>query len=519
MRDNNITHQGAVDLANLLSEEQCARELRELDVSMNTITADGFRPLARSFRGCRELARLDVAGCRLGPGGLEAAAELIASAGSKLSAVDLTPKAEFADRVLGDRGGLAVALRQSLQRLADSLRFASTVVELKLGAFVRADPVAAASIQETLQEHRERLGELTASISPSVAGPGRGGNESGKRDTAKTASRSSEKLRSSGTTRAGGVQNPNAPSRGSRTRGAATGTGTPPSGTRRGTPIQRPAAASARGAGVERPRAGPERVKTASERSKPSAVERTKRAAESGAQGRAPSGGSSVTSPRPPPSSLQRPASKASSRAARGGVRAEAALPVLARRAGQGAAQRGTVKTTSATLAAHDKAADAARPAAARRLHQGEELDSIDGFSFPHSRAMAPSTREDGTTRRKGNDAEKIADMVSKVMGDTEGIAHDMSPPPVAPSSRHSRENEGEKYEQGFTDSRSSSGKIPLPPASDAGKAVAPVGREKAQESRDNEFVRESSVSGTGDHGRRRWVVFEPNRVFFARLG
>ncbi|CAN0057694.1 unnamed protein product, partial [Laminaria digitata] len=154
LRGNNITHSGARDLAKLLSEDRCARELRELDLSMNTITADGFRPLAASLRGCRELVRLDVGGCRLGPGGVEAAAELIAAAGPKLTTVILTPKAEFADRVLGDRGGLAVALRQSLQRLADSLRFAGTVVEVNLGAFLRGDPSAAASIEETLRENR-----------------------------------------------------------------------------------------------------------------------------------------------------------------------------------------------------------------------------------------------------------------------------------------------------------------------------------------------------------------------------
>lgn len=440
-RGNNITHLGAIQLAKLFSEEKCARKLVELDLSMNTITADGFRPLAESLSGCRELVRLDVSNCRLGPVGMEAAAELIAGAGLKLSAVILTPKPEFADRVQDDRSGLAVALRRSLQRLADSLRFAGSVVELNLGSFVKADPASAASIQETLQEHRERLG-MTSSRPEAEAAAGRGeGKRGGKIEGARsTAPRSGEKTRSSGAIKAG-AQVPNVTPSRYQSRSAATG-GAPPSGSRGGVPrAQRSGTAtgrenSARGAGIERSRLGSERIKESSEKNKPAAASRTKRMAGTGA-------GMSGGAPTPAPSSsVPRSASKSSSRVARGGSGGAVASDSGRSTSQSPAAPRGT-DTTSVMP---KKAAGVTTPRPHRRMHQGEELDSIDSFSVLPSRAAAPNSRslsrEDETVTRSaaagsksGVNAEKIADLVSKVMGDTEGIAHGESPPEVAPSS------------------------------------------------------------------------------------
>lgn len=441
-RGNNITHLGAMQLAKLFSEEKCARELVELDLSMNTITADGFRPLAESLRGCRELVRLDVSNCRLGPVGMEAAAELIASAGPKLSAVILAPKPEFADRVQDDRSGLAVALRQSLQRLADSLRFAGSVVELNLGSFVKADPASAASIQETLQEHRERLG-LTSSRPEAEAAAGRGGEKKGgKIEGARlTAPRSSEKTRGSGAIKAGAQASSVTPSR-YQSRSAAAG-GAPPSGSRVGVSrAQRSGTAtgrenSARGGGIERSRSGSERIKESSEKSKPAAVSRTKRLAGTGV-------GMSGSAPTPASySSVPRTASK-SSRVARGG-----GVGAVASHSGRFTSQGpSTPRGTDTTSVMQKNPAGVAIPRPRRRMHQGEELDSIDNFSALPSRAAATNSpslsREAETvtraaetaTRSKGGvNAEKIADLVSKVMGDTEGIAHGESPPEVAPSS------------------------------------------------------------------------------------
>ena len=482
LRGNNITHAGAKELAKLLSEDRCARDLRELDLSMNTITADGFRPLAVSLRGCRELVRLDVAGCRLGPGGVDAAADLIAASGPKLRAVILTPKAEFADRVLGDRGGLAVALRQSLQRLADSLPFAGAVLEVGLGAFLRADPGAAASIEETLRERRERVG-------------GNGGGDGGKRDTTSPAagrggaggssssSRSGEKPRGgSGSSRLGGRARADAPgtpsaltSSGSRRTGGTTPRGggiptTPGSSGRSAATRAREAGSrhGARGTGIERPRAG-------IERQKPGTAERVRRGATPRSSPSSAGAGPSSTPPAgPSSSSLHRAASKASVRGAASG-------------SGKSSSERSRQqlqqhKTTAATLAARDRVA-VAQPAPHKRMHQGEELDSIDGFTptearhpppppppstmppTPSSRrhlsskaAAAPLVRthsrsgsssfRDGDGRVKheagvggtaasagGAVADSIADVVSEVMGDTAAMADDQeSPPSVAPS-------------------------------------------------------------------------------------
>lgn len=466
LRGNNITHAGAKELAKLLSEDRCARDLRELDLSMNTITADGFRPLAVSLRGCRELYRLDVAGCRLGPGGVDAAADLIAASGPKLRSVILTPKAEFADRVLGDRGGLAVALRQSLQRLADSLPFAGAVLEVGLGAFLRADPGAAASIEETLRERRERAGVS-------------GGGDGGKRDTTSPAagrgggsssssSRSGEKPRVHGSSRLGGgrarADVPGTPSTvacsGSRRPGGTTpragGIPTTPVSSSRAAARAREAGSSrhgARGTGIERPKAGVERQK-------PNTAERVRR----GAAPRSSPGSAGANSTPPAGPSLHRASSKASVRGASGSGKSSS------ERSRQQLQQH---KTTSATLAARDRVA-AAQPTPHKRMHQGEELDSIDGFTptearhapsssvvpptssssrrllaskassvsmvRTHTRTGSTSSFRDGDGGGKheeagGGVADSIADVVSKVMGDTAAMADDQeSPPSVAPS-------------------------------------------------------------------------------------
>ena len=493
LRGNNITHSGAKELAKLLSEDRCARDLRELDLSMNTITADGFRPLAVSLRGCRELVRLDVAGCRLGPGGVDAAADLIAAAGPRLRSVILTPKAEFADRVLGDRGGLAVALRQSLQRLADSLPFAGGVVEVGLGAFLRADPAAAASIEDALRERRERDGRAAGA---GGGGGGAGAGEGGKRDTSSPAagrggssSRSSEKSSrnanggggggggtsrlGSRTTRGDGSGTPLTVSAGgTRRTGASTpragGTATTPGSSSRSTPIRSREAGSSsrhgtRGTGIERPKAGKQ----------PGTSERVRRGA-AGPRSSPPTAGSASSSS----ASLHRASSKASMRAGAGGSGGKPS-PLSSERSSrqQQQQQQQQHKTTAATLAAHDRAA-AVQPAPHKRMHQGEELDSIDGFSpmvsrhaLPptpssqrllgsnpaHSRSGSRSFRAAGGGGGGGIDAgggnhgaagggsgggggsgdvaDSIADVVSKVMGDTAAMADDSeSPPSVAPS-------------------------------------------------------------------------------------
>lgn len=528
---NNITHSGAKDLAQLLSEERCARELRELDLSLNTITADGFRPLTVSLRGCAELTRLDVAGCRLGPGGVEAAAEFIAAAGPNLRVVNLTPKAEFADRVLGDRGGLAVALRQSLQRLADSLRFAGTVVEVGLGPFLRADPASAASIEETLREHRAHAIAVTAAAATAAAAAtsttgsvtedagegserGGGGGEKGgrgkeKRDASATgktpssSSRSGEKLArgnsfSKTATPSRARSKPDAGSTPSSTAGKRNNTaGTPRSGGANGTPNRTtPARArdgrhGVRSTGIERPKAGVERTKVGT-------AERVRRPAGSGGGGggggtRASAvGGAAVATPPPGPSaSLHRSTNKASARGGNTGTAASG-------RASSKSAANAASSATPATLAARDTEAAAVPAAPHKRMHQGEELDSIDGFSpvvahhapsftagednhavrlsarrlavhsslhhaagrhgpvsdiilserdgggsdaanvnntmaVDDSTLGSDSEGETGAERATGKKA--IADVVSKVMGDTEGMADQQDLlPSVAPS-------------------------------------------------------------------------------------
>eukprot|EP00903_Cladosiphon_okamuranus_P010674 g10091.t1 len=477
LRGNNITHAGARELAKLLSEDRCARDLRELDLSMNTITADGFRPLAVSLRGCPELVRLDVAGCRLGPGGVDAAADLIAASGPKLRTVILTPKAEFADRVLGDRGGLAVALRQSLQRLADSLPFAGAVLEVGLGAFLRADPGAAASIEETLSERRDRAGVSGGGDggkrdTPAPdAGRGGGGGEGG---AGGGSSRSGEKLRLNSSSRMGSgrarADGPGTPSGMTSSGGRRPGGTTPRAGGIPTTPVSSSRVATrareagsrhgARGTGIERPKAG-------IERQKPGTAERVRR----GAAPRASPGSAGASSTPPAGPSLHRASSKASVRGANGSGKSSS------ERSRQQHMQQH--KTTAATLAARDRAA-AAEPAPHKRMHQGEELDSIDGFmptearhalppppsssssTIPpassssrrllsskassatmvrtHSRSGSTSSFRDiegGGQHEAGGGAvaDSIADVVSKVMGDTAAMADDQeSPPSVAPS-------------------------------------------------------------------------------------
>ncbi|CAM9552733.1 unnamed protein product [Ectocarpus sp. 4 AP-2014] len=496
LRGNNITHTGAKELATILSEDRCARDLRELDLSMNTITADGFRPLAVSLRGCRELVRLDVAGCRLGPGGVDAVADLIAASGPKLTAVVLTPKAEFADRVLGDRGGLAVALRQSLQRLADSLPFAGSVVEVGLGAFLRADPAAAASIEEILRERREQQQQQQQQQQAREAQSSeRSAREGSKRGTAAAVaaagpSRSTEKSRAANRTGGGGgggrkrAEGPQAsPAAGGRRAGGGTaprsggggGGGIPTTPRTSNRSNNNPGGRSrqqqgigksgARATGIERPKAGVERQKAAG-----GTAERQRRGA-GGPRPSPPSGGGVGTSASSSgPGGLQRTSSKASMRGGGGPAgKYETGQPRQAVVAGQ------HHKTTAATLAARDRAAADAHAAPHRRLHQGEELDSIEGFTEPRQAPKSmPPTREllasqaaavtlaaggggntgfysDGGSGGKkaarprsstgleaaasGGVVESIADVVSKVMGDTAAVADGLvTPPPVAPS-------------------------------------------------------------------------------------
>ncbi|CAM9154687.1 unnamed protein product [Ectocarpus sp. 6 AP-2014] len=498
LRGNNITHTGAKELATILSEGRCARDLRELDLSMNTITADGFRPLAVSLRGCRELVRLDVAGCRLGPGGVDAVADLIAASGPKLTAVVLTPKAEFADRVLGDRGGLAVALRQSLQRLADSLPFAGSVVEVGLGAFLRADPAAAASIEETLHERREqqRQQQQQQQQAREAQSSGRSAGDGSKRGTAAAVaaaagpSRSNEKSRAANRTGGGGggggrkrAEGPQAsPAAGGRRAGGGTaprsaggggGNSTTPKTSNRSNnnpggrsrQQQGIGKSGARGTGIERPKAGLERQKAAG-----GTAERQRRGA-GGPRPSPPSGGGvGTTASSSGPGGLQRTSSKASMRGGGGTAgKPETGQPRQPVVAGQ------HHKTTAATLAARDRAAVDAHAAPHRRLHQGEELDSIEGFTEQRQAPkLMPPTREllasqaaaavlaaggggntgfygDGGSGGKkaagpgssagleasasGGVVESIADVVSKVMGDTAAVADGLvTPPPVAPS-------------------------------------------------------------------------------------
>lgn len=632
LRGNNITHAGAKDLANLLSEDRCARELRDLDLSLNTITADGFRPLATSLRGCRELVRLDVAGCRLGPGGVEAGAELIAAAGPKLSSVNLTPKAEFADRVLGDRGGLAVALRQSLERLADSLRFAGSVVEVGLGPFLRGDPSAAASIEETLRDHRARArvaaGGASCVVEKNEDSPPQ---ETGPKAAAVAApplSRSNDKSRN--TAKSGGGTS------GSRKRGEVKGgagaTRTPggnsSGSSRRTTPSQRsggPTASSAaaqshssagrsaagghskesrpstRTTGVERSRAGVERS------SKQGATERSRRTAAGGGaggaghgQGRGAHSGASGTTPNlspGPSSSLHRTAGKAS-------VRSGVGAGPSSRSIGKSASFRQNKSSSPATLAALDKAAEAVPPTPRRRMHQGEELDSIDNFSpmplastlaaisaansssfrrtppsLPSSsslnsvssaskknKAHLSGSRPAGTpaaaTAASRNRAdvyessppakttvaaaaaasapataieypagsgcdpiamESIADVVSKVMGDTEAMVDQGSPPSVAPSTWEQPRSDAVMADGVANVSLSSSvGSVsdlsppPVlspPPASQGGDAAKGGGGKEEEEglSSRNELVQKSSPAGAIalDSGKLKRIISE----------
>lgn len=383
LRGNNITHAGAQDLAKLLSEDRCARELRELDLSLNTITNDGFKPLAASLKGCRELVRLDVAGCRLGPGGVRAAAELLSEAPPRLSKVNLIPKAEFADRVLSDRDGLAIALRQSLQHMADALPFAGTVVDLSLGFYLRADSAAAAAIERTLQEHRERMG--VASCTGTGAGIGTEGSEhkGGRSDTVDggCGPPATEKPRGAPKSAPGSGS-----SNRTRVNTTESGVSSSTSGRRGDTPPQRSTQGRARDrqgparvSTTERPKACIERPKAGLDRTKAITGERARRNAGGHASG-VPTAGASATPPTGS-SSLSRTPSKASVR-------------------GTSSAGRSSQKTTAAKLAARDREVEAALSSASahsiapphrRRMHQGEELDSIDGFT-PVPTAVA-STR------------------------------------------------------------------------------------------------------------------------------
>lgn len=390
LRGNNITHAGAKELATLLSEDRCAHELRELDLSLNTITNEGFHPLVASLKGCRELIRLDVAGCRLGPGGVKTIARLLVDAPPLLSKINLAPKTEFADRVLSDREGLAVALCEALQQVADALPFAGAVVELGLGFYSRADPAASDVIERTLLEHRERMGVASTE---GTAGAGarpeagvaahKGGGDIGISDREGRTPVSNEKktrVPSKSGSSSGGSSN-------SRTRvnedsGSASISGRrgeTPRPTQRGTSGRsRDRQGTPRAFGIERPKAGLERAKAGLERSKASTAERMRRNA-----GNHSSGTVAASVNATPPSgsgSLSR-----SSSSTKSSIR------------GKSSAGR-SQKTTPATLAARDREATAAVELASansgaqpqhRRMHQGEELDSIDGFTPVPSNAMA----------------------------------------------------------------------------------------------------------------------------------
>lgn len=594
LRGNNITHAGAKDLAKLLSEERCAHELRELDLSLNTITADGFLPLAVSLRGCRELVRLDVAGCRLGPGGVAAAAEFIAAAGPKLTTVILAPKAEFADRVLGDRGGLALALKQALERLAGSLTFAGSVVELNLGPFLRADPSSAASIEETLRENRARAATAAAAARGARGGSGGGGGgESARRDGGGSV-RANDKSRGAGTTPKTGT------SSGGRVRGEASGAGvTPGSSGRRGnangTPQQRSGASTAsararessrvRATGMDRPRAGVERTRSGLERSRAGTGDRVRRGA-TGGQGTSGAGGSSATTPPPPGSASTASSSSLHRASSKSSVRSASSTGMTSGRSSghAGSVQRAatvtgaaTSTTTAATLAAHDKAAAAEAPAPHRRMHQGEELDSIDGFSQIPTRNAAvaaaeaaarrcPSSRDrgmsaiasgtvsdsaawqDGSKKKASpggsSGVDAIADVVSKVMGDTEALVGQETPPSVAPSTWQFRgengdENapsDGRSVAESSTPSEAAQSPLPPSPASVAAadyttrlpQSVVPAhaaGAPTAEEGQGRKkIVRKSSSGSVVDHGerassRRCFLLLTSNSVVWRRGG
>ncbi|CAN0101056.1 unnamed protein product [Pylaiella littoralis] len=267
------------------------------------------------------------------------------------------------------------------------------------------------------------------------------------------------------------------------------GTATTPGSSGRPAPGQSRETSSrlgARGTGIERPKAGIERPK-------PGTAERARRAA-AGPRMSPPSAGAAST---PPPSgqqsSLHRTSSKSSLRGAVSAGKSSSERLSRQQLQQQQQQQQQQHRTTVATLAARDRAAAAAaHPVPHKRMHQGEELDSIDGFSptvSVHSLPPAPSppptplqraassrrpagakaaagaAADARTYSRSGSSASlrdglgggavstaaaaaavgsgggsgvapaSIADVVSKVMGDTAAIADAQeSPPSVAPS-------------------------------------------------------------------------------------
>lgn len=405
LRGNNITHAGAKELAKLLSEDRCARELRELDLSLNTITNEGFDPLASSLKGCRSLVRLNVAGCRLGPSGVKTVAKLLSDSPPRLSKIDVTPKTEFADRVLSDRGGLAVAMCEALQLVADALPFASTVVELALGVYSRADHVAADAIERTLSEHKKLMeggtgddggGEATAFGGAECAGAAMMNKGGGRTDVVGSKEKSSRGGSRSGSSVSGTSRRAHLESGATSSR---RGGDTPPP-TQRSAPVRsRERLGTTRSSGIERPKAGLERTRSGLERTKAGAAERTRRTPGGGVGQGSDSclsaAGVSATPP-PGPRSMSRTSSK-------GSVKSSSSV---------GRSQKSAVGSTPATLTARDRAAPAVSAAAAaaelpsaphhRRMHQGEELDSIDGFSpIPTALASHRTTPSAATSSRR----------------------------------------------------------------------------------------------------------------------
>ncbi|CAM9115712.1 unnamed protein product [Choristocarpus tenellus] len=200
LRDNSITHEGARELAGLLSEERCQRHLRDLDISCNVITVQGFVPLVEALQGCRSLTRLDASGCMLGPDALTHTAMLLRVPGNRLRTIELSPTPGFADQILSDNGdkGLYHALHDGLSELAKALLMADGVTELGLGAFLfpRENDAASVSIQESLQRNAKKAEVVTAamesvdvSIPTSVSGPASVGSASPMRVAGRTRAR------------------------------------------------------------------------------------------------------------------------------------------------------------------------------------------------------------------------------------------------------------------------------------------------------------------------------------------
>ncbi|CAM9604143.1 unnamed protein product, partial [Discosporangium mesarthrocarpum] len=174
---NQLTDEGAEDLAGLLSEHRCRRFLRELDISNNHITIQGFNPLVVALQECKQLMHLDVRGCTLGPDALTSTAGLLVAhghEGSQLQSVNLAPRVDFAAAVLSD-DGLADALHGGLNALAKALLTAEGVTDLGLGAFLfpQQNHSASRSIQESLRRNarRQQMGQqMGQQIRQQVAG-------------------------------------------------------------------------------------------------------------------------------------------------------------------------------------------------------------------------------------------------------------------------------------------------------------------------------------------------------------